>query len=218
MKDHREHYAQLIKREAKALGFLSCGISKAGFLEKEAPKLEQWLNQNRHGKMYYMENHFDKRLDPTLLVPGAKSVVSLLLNYHTEEKQKDPLAPKVSSYAFGQDYHSVIKEKLKILIPFDITLNIFGFSKFILFGLVLFTLNYFIYQYSSFTLMIFTAVIVSILYIEMGIILSRNFFVKFFDDQLPKEIIYFIGFILMINAGYFTIMFILKIIKANSLI
>ena len=110
------------------------------------------------------------------------------------------------------------KEKLKILIPFDITLNIFGFSIFILFGLVLFTLNYFIYQYSSFTLMIFTAVIVSILYIEMGIILSRNFFVKFFDDQLPKEIIYFIGFILMINAGYFTIMFILKIIKANSLI
>lgn len=116
MKDHREHYAQLIKREAKALGFLSCGISKAGFLEEEAPKLEQWLNQNQHGKMHYMENHFDKRLDPTLLVPGAKSVVSLLLNYHTEEKQKDPLAPKVSSYAFGQDYHSVIKEKLKILL------------------------------------------------------------------------------------------------------
>ena len=110
------------------------------------------------------------------------------------------------------------KEKLKILIPFDISLNIFGFSLIILFGLVLFTLNYFIHQYSSFTLMIFTAVIISILYIEMGIILSRNFFVKFFDDQLPKEIIYFIGFILMINAGYFTIMFILRIIKANTLI
>ena len=110
------------------------------------------------------------------------------------------------------------KEKLKILIPFDITLNIFGFSLIVLFGLVLFTLNNFIYQYSSFTLMIFTAVIISILYIEMGIILSRNFFVKFFDDQLPKEIIYFIGFILMINAGYFTIMFILRIIKANTLI
>lgn len=116
MKDHREHYAQLIKREAKALGFLSCGISKAGFLADEAPKLEQWLNQNRHGKMHYMENHFDKRLDPTLLVPGAKSVVSLLLNYHTEEKQKDPNAPKISSYAFGQDYHTVIKDKLKILL------------------------------------------------------------------------------------------------------
>ena len=110
------------------------------------------------------------------------------------------------------------KEKLKILIPFDISLNIFGFSLIVLFGLVLLTLNYFIYQYSSFTLMIFTAVIISILYIEMGIILSRNFFVKFFDDQLPKEIIYFIGFILMINAGYFTIMFILRIIKANTLI
>jgi hypothetical protein len=110
------------------------------------------------------------------------------------------------------------KEKLKILIPFDIALNTFGFSLIILFGLVLFTINYFIYQYSSFTLMIFTAVIVSILYIEMGIILSRNFFVKFFDDQLPKEIIYFIGFILMINAGYFTIMFILRIIKANTFI
>ena len=110
------------------------------------------------------------------------------------------------------------KEKLKILIPFNIALNIFGFSLFILFGLVLFTLNYFIYQYSSFTLMIFTSAIVSILYIEMGIILSRNFFIKFFDDQLPKEIIYFVGFILMINAGYFTIMFILRIIKANTFI
>ena len=110
------------------------------------------------------------------------------------------------------------KEKLKLLIPFNIALNIFGFSLFILFGLVLFTLNYFIYQYSSFTLMIFTSAIVSILYIEMGIILSRNFFIKFFDDQLPKEIIYFIGFILMINAGYFTIMFILRIIKANTFI
>ena len=110
------------------------------------------------------------------------------------------------------------KEKLKILIPFDIPLNIFGFSLIILFGLILFTLNYLIYRYSPFTLMILTAVIVSILYIEMGIILSRNFFVKFFDDQLPKEIIYFIGFILMINAGYFTIMFILKIIKANTFI
>ena len=110
------------------------------------------------------------------------------------------------------------KEKLKILIPFDISLNIFGFSLIVLFGLVLFTFNFFIFQYSSLTLMIFTAVIISILYIEMGIILSRNFFVKFFDDQLPKEIIYFIGFILMINAGYFTIMFILRIIKANTLI
>ena len=110
------------------------------------------------------------------------------------------------------------KEKLKILTPLNISFNLFGLSLLILFGLVLLTLNFFVYQYSSFTIMILTAVIISILYIEMGIILSRNFFSKFFDDQLPKEIIYFIGFILMINAGYFTIMFILKIIKANSLI
>ncbi|MDA1350258.1 MAG: hypothetical protein O2853_01665 [Proteobacteria bacterium] len=110
------------------------------------------------------------------------------------------------------------KEKLKILVPLNISSNVFGLSLLVLFGLVLLTVNFFIYQYSSLTLMILTAVIISILYIEMGIILSRNFFVKFFDDQLPKEIIYFIGFILMINAGYFTIMFILKIIKANSLI
>jgi len=110
------------------------------------------------------------------------------------------------------------KEKLKILVPLNISSNLFGPSLLVLFGLVLLTVNFFIYQYSSLTLMILTAVIISILYIEMGIILSRNFFVKFFDDQLPKEIIYFIGFILMINAGYFTIMFILKIIKANSLI
>jgi len=110
------------------------------------------------------------------------------------------------------------KEKLKILVPLNISSNLFDLSLLVLFGLVLLTVNFFIYQYSSLTLMILTAVIISILYIEMGIILSRNFFVKFFDDQLPKEIIYFIGFILMINAGYFTIMFILKIIKANSLI
>jgi len=110
------------------------------------------------------------------------------------------------------------KEKLKILVPLNISSNLFGLSLLVLFGLVLLTVNFFIYQYSSLTLMILTAVIISILYIEMGIILSRNFFVKFFDDQLPKEIIYFISFILMINAGYFTIMFILKIIKANSLI
>ena len=110
------------------------------------------------------------------------------------------------------------KEKLKILVPLNISSNLFGLSLQVLFGLVLLTVNFFIYQYSSLTLMILTAVIISILYIEMGIILSRNFLTKFFDEQLPKEIIYFIGFILMINAGYFTIMFILKIIKANSLI
>ena len=75
-------YSEFIKTEAKRLGFLSCGISKAGFLEEEAPRLEKWLKNNAHGEMRYMENHFDKRLDPTLLVEGSKSVVSLLLNYY----------------------------------------------------------------------------------------------------------------------------------------
>jgi len=109
-------YTAKIKSAAKALGFLSCGISKADFLEDEAPRLEQWLNQGHHGSMSYMERHFDKRLDPRLLVPGAKSVVSLLLNYHTDKKQADPKAPKISSYAYGTDYHFVIKEKLKELM------------------------------------------------------------------------------------------------------
>lgn len=111
-------YTEIIKDKAQALGFLSCGVSKADFLEEEAPKLEQWLRQEQHGKMGYMERHFDKRLDPRLLVPGAKSVVSLLLNYHTNQKQKDPKAPKISSYAYGKDYHFVIKNKLKQLVRF----------------------------------------------------------------------------------------------------
>ncbi|MEC8885507.1 MAG: tRNA epoxyqueuosine(34) reductase QueG, partial [Bacteroidota bacterium] len=91
---------------------MSCGVSKAGFLEQEAPRLEDWLNKNRNGEMHYMENHFDKRLDPTLLVPGAKSVVSLLLNYYPEETQRED-SYKISKYAYGTDYHFVIKDKLK---------------------------------------------------------------------------------------------------------
>jgi epoxyqueuosine reductase len=113
-----ERNTRLIKQEAERLGFMYCGISKAGFLEEEAPRLENWLNQNMHGKMSYMQNHFDKRLDPTKLVEGAKSVVSLLLNYFPEEKQSDPLAPKISKYAYGEDYHYVIKSKLKELFNF----------------------------------------------------------------------------------------------------
>ena len=105
----------LIKNSAKDLGFLSCGISKADFLEEEAPRLEQWLQDGKHGKMAYMENHFDERLDPRLLVPGAKSVVSLLLNYYTDELQ-DEGVPKISKYAYGTDYHFVIKEKLSQLL------------------------------------------------------------------------------------------------------
>lgn len=95
-----------------------CGFSKAEFLEEEAPRLEKWLNQNMHGKMHYMENHFDKRLNPTLLVDGAKTVVSLALNYFPKETQKDSTAPKISKYAYGQDYHYVIKDKLKTLMHF----------------------------------------------------------------------------------------------------
>ena len=109
--------AKLIKDEAKRLGFLSCGISKAQFLEIEAPRLENWLNKNQHGTMQYMENNFDKRLDPTLLVDGAKSVVSLLLNYYPTEISDDATY-KISKYAYGQDYHLVIKEKLAALQHF----------------------------------------------------------------------------------------------------
>jgi epoxyqueuosine reductase len=101
---------------------LSCGISKAGFLEQEAPRLENWLNKNHHGQMSYMENNFDKRLNPTLLVDGAKSVVSLLLNYYPSELQNQE-SYKISKYAYGKDYHFVIKEKLKELL-FSIQDNI----------------------------------------------------------------------------------------------
>lgn len=94
---------------------MSCGISKAGFLETEAPRLEKWLNSNSHGQMSYMENHFDKRLDPTLLVDDAKSVVSLLLNYFPEQNQIEDTF-KISKYAYGTDYHLVVKEKLKELL------------------------------------------------------------------------------------------------------
>lgn len=91
---------------------MSCGISKAEFLEEEAPRLENWLKQNAHGEMRYMENHFDKRLDPTKLVEGSKSVISLLYNYFPEETQNDDTY-KISKYAYGRDYHHVIKSKLK---------------------------------------------------------------------------------------------------------
>ena len=93
-----------------------CGISRAGFLEEEAPRLEKWLKNGMHGEMQYMENHFDKRLDPRLLVDGAKSVVSLGLNYFTDKERADPLSPKISKYAYGADYHQVIKDKLKQLL------------------------------------------------------------------------------------------------------
>ena len=113
----KSKYSSAIKAEAKRLGFLSCGISKAEFLEEEAPRLEAWLKAERNGKMGYMENHFDKRLDPRLLVPGGKSVISVLLNYYSEDQQPEG-APKISKYAYGADYPFVIKEKLKELLRF----------------------------------------------------------------------------------------------------
>src|SRR3954465_2028357 len=112
------NYTILIKAEAKRLGFDYVGISKADFLEEEAPRLESWLNNNMHGQMSYMQNHFDKRLDPRLLVPGARSVVSLLLNYYPSEEQKDPYGTKIRNDAYGRDYHDVIKEKLNLLLEF----------------------------------------------------------------------------------------------------
>lgn len=126
MISNKEKYTKFIKSEAARLGFLSCGISQAGFLEQEAPRLEAWLKNNAHGQMSYMENHFDKRLDPTLLVDDSKSVISLLLNYYPEETQTQISGEdtyKISKYAYGQDYHFVIKEKLKELL-FSIQENI----------------------------------------------------------------------------------------------
>ena len=102
-----------IKRKAQELGFFFCGISKADFLSDQAPRLEDWLNRNYQGKMSYMANHFDKRLDPRLLVDDAKSVVSLLLNYYPSETQTEG-GPKISKYAYGEDYHFIIKDKLKM--------------------------------------------------------------------------------------------------------
>jgi|TARA_B110000093_G_scaffold110111_1_gene118192 epoxyqueuosine reductase len=114
----KEIHTQKIKQKAKELGFFFCGISNADFLAEEAKQLDNWLKLGYHGKMNYMENHYDKRLDPRLLVDDAKSVVSLLLNYYTEDEQTDPKAPKISKYAYGKDYHFIIKDKLKEFYQF----------------------------------------------------------------------------------------------------
>ena len=109
---------QIIKDKAYELGFQFVGVSKAGFLEEEAPRLEKWLENNHQGKMSYMENNLEKRLDPRLLVEGTKSVVSLLYNYYTDQRQLDPKAPKISMYALGKDYHLVIWNKMNELFDF----------------------------------------------------------------------------------------------------
>src|ERR1041384_2760835 len=107
---------QFIKSTASSLGFTFCGISKAEFLASEAPRLEEWLKRNYQGEMSYLENHFDKRLDPTLLVPGAKSVISLLYNYYPKKDFSKEADLKIAKYAYGEDYHFVIKDKLKLFL------------------------------------------------------------------------------------------------------
>lgn len=113
--DARSRNTQWIKEEALRLGFDSIGVSKAEFLENEASRLEAWLKSGFHGQMSYMENHFDKRLDPTLLVPGAQSVISLAYNYFPKEFQRED-SYKLSKYAYGEDYHLVVKDKLRDLV------------------------------------------------------------------------------------------------------
>lgn len=112
-----EKHSILIKQEAARLGFESCGIAVAQRLDEDARKLESWLNKGFQGKMQYMENHFDLRVDPRKLVPGAKSVITLLMNYFPSEKQQ-PDAPKIAKYSWGIDYHYVIREKLNELLAF----------------------------------------------------------------------------------------------------
>lgn len=108
--------SQRVKEIALQRGFEFCGISKADFLSEEAPRLESWLKAGLNGEMKYMENHFDKRLDPRLLVPGAKSIISVLYNYYPPENEvQNPEAPQISKYARGEDYHFVLKDKLKNL-------------------------------------------------------------------------------------------------------
>lgn len=117
MEHLRTKHTNIVKKIAQELGFDFCGVAKAEFLEDEAPRLEQWLNANQHGQMHYMTNHFDKRLDPRLLVDGAKSVISVLYNYYPAQHlpQEDDNY-RISTYAYGTDYHLVIKEKLKTFL------------------------------------------------------------------------------------------------------
>jgi epoxyqueuosine reductase len=110
-----EKNAQIIKQAALQLGFDYCGIAKAEELSEDAKRLEQWLSKNMHGKMQYMENHFDLRVDPRKLFPGAKSVITVLKNYYPSEKQQ-PNTPKIAKYAWGEDYHEVIRQQLHQLL------------------------------------------------------------------------------------------------------
>lgn len=118
----KEKHTLFIKNKSKAFGFDFCGIAKAEKLDDDARRLEKWLHKNMHGKMQYMENHFELRTDPSKLVPGAKSVITFLKNYFPEITQTSN-SPKVSKYAYGKDYHEVIRDSLKALLQ-DIKANI----------------------------------------------------------------------------------------------
>ena len=122
MENKKNKYAQIIKELATRLGFDHCGIAKAQVLSEDANRLEQWLAKGMQGTMHYMENHFDMRIDPSKLVPGAKSVITLLLNYFPEQQQTSN-APKIAKYAYGNDYHEVIRAKLKSFLS-EIKLSI----------------------------------------------------------------------------------------------
>lgn len=113
-----QRHTDLIRTEAHRLGFEFVGFAHAERLDDEARLLEAWLQQGAHGRMAYMENHFDLRIDPTKLVPGAKTVICLAFNYYNPDLQHDPEAPKISRYAYGEDYHFVVKDKLKALLAF----------------------------------------------------------------------------------------------------
>src|SRR4030095_9885535 len=112
-----EFHTNLIKQEAARLGFDYCNIARAERLDDDARRLESWLSKGFQGSMAYMENYFELRIDPTKLVPGAKSVITLMLNYYPSAQQ-NPTQPKISKYAYGKDYHEVIREKLKHLLSF----------------------------------------------------------------------------------------------------
>ncbi|MGA9211245.1 tRNA epoxyqueuosine(34) reductase QueG [Kaistella sp.] len=116
MLQSQEKYSNLIKAKAKKFGFQNCGISRADFLEEDAKPFESWLNKNYHGEMSYMGNYFDKRLDPRLLVEGSKSVISLSYNYFPEEDLFGLDQLKISKYAYGEDYHEIIKEILREMV------------------------------------------------------------------------------------------------------
>jgi epoxyqueuosine reductase len=118
-KDHSiQELSAAIKNRALELGFTGCGFSRAEALAEDAERLQSWLRNGHHARMEYMANHFEKRTDPTRLVEGARSVISLLYNYYTDRVQKDPEAPILSKYAYGKDYHFVMKEKMHLLFDF----------------------------------------------------------------------------------------------------